>query len=105
MLSAPGTTILFLFLGALNRPVASVRWRMENFVGLLSYGSNLSQRLIILVACSLLREMAVLSAGTRDTKYEASASTLSKPAMLSGPTESYIDRNKHILEFVDFKKI
>lgn len=95
VLSAPGTTILLLFLGALNRPVASVRCRAENCVGLLSYGSNLSQRLIIVVAWSLLREIPLLSAGTKDTKYEASASTLSKPGISSGPTECYSNR-KHI---------
>ena len=57
---------------------------------------------MILVACSLLREIAVLSAGTKDTKYEASASTLLKPTILSGPTESYNGRKRILFIYIKF---
>jgi len=44
----------------------------------------------------------VLSAGTRETKYEASTSTLSKPPMLSGPTESS-ESHEEVVEDEGFK--
>ena len=95
VLSTPGTTVLALFLGGLNRPVALVRWRGEKVVGPWSYGSSCFQRSMILKAWSFVSERSLVL--VRETKYVANASTLLNPPMLSGPTESWCERKRNFI--------
>ena len=99
VLSAPGTTVLCPFLWCFEAPSGfstmmgrECCWFFIIWMQLIPKADN--------SGCLFI---AVLSAGTRDTKYEASASTLSKPAILSGPTKSYNDRKLILFVLVFFK--